>query len=223
MKKIFLFSLLTIFLTPNIAKATEAYDFVSTIIDSFEITNIARHRFLNNDFEKLDSTAQMTAVTVFKKELEKAAQRIEPFTKSKDKNTSLFARAYSLTYTRLIKNQDAVLDLYEKILNNPGTEPGTVSRQIAEIMGEVDTLWREFFETTTLFTNMLVTSKGDSGKLTHLIITSQEKKLIMDNLVRSFGDDVKVFPKAGIHSIDGSAASLYYFLDKKGFKPSDVE
>jgi len=222
-KKIFLLLLLTIFLTPNIARATEAYDFISAIIDSFQITDIARHRIRNIDFEKADPISQMTALTVYKKELEKAAQSIKPFTLSKDSNINLFARTYSLIYENLIMNQKALLDLYEKILNNPGTKEGTFSRQLAEIMGEIDTLWREFPETTAMFTNMLVTSKGDSGRVTHLIITSQEKKLIMNDLISTFGDDIKAGPKAGQDSLDGAAALLYYFLDKKGFKPSDVE
>ncbi len=218
------FSLLLIMLfVPDMAKATEGYDFISAIIDSFQITNIARHRYNAVDFENIDTTEQMMAITVFKKELEEASQYIEPFTKSKNSDIKLVAQVYGLTYSNLMKNGERILDLYENTLNNKNTKAGTLSRQIAEIMGEIDSLWREFFKTTGYMTNILVMSKGDSDKLTHLIFTSQEKKMILEALVRVFGNDVKVFPKEGKHSIDGSAALLYNFLDKSGFKPSDVK
>ncbi len=230
MRKYLLQILITsfIFLLPNIARATEAYDYMSAVINSLQFAKIAHDRMSLNANEEDETTIIMRNIIVYNKELKEAAGFIRPYTSSKSEMTKLTATTLCEIYSLIIINHDKILSLCENVLNNIDdldTKQGTISRELAEIGASNDVLLRKIPEVTALSTHALVDKKRslEDGKVMFLKINSDEIESLIDQLVSAFGEGIKSEPKAGILSLDFSASLLYSFLDKKGWKPADAK
>lgn len=209
---------------PNHARASEAYEFLSALIDSFEITNIARHQIEKVNFLSDDPTSTMSSIVVFKNELHSAKQIIDPYPSSKNIAISNFGKAYQLTYIELIQIQESLLKLYEILQNEPNdSKEGTLLKYLAIFRGRLDTLWRQFPEHAANLTNILVESSDGSSKLTHLTLTSQEKQSVMNDLIRNFGEGIKSSPQEEKDPLADSAALLYDFLNNMDFISSGLK
>jgi len=96
-------------------------------------------------------------------------------------------------------------------------------RKLSENLAANDESWRMLADATVLSTYCLVDqNRTENGKLKFLTITTEEKKAVINQLVRVFGPGIKGGPKGGQHYLEGSGALLYSFLSR-GWKPSDTE
>ena len=227
MQKIIIYFFLAIFLLPNVARATEAYNFMAAIIESLQSAKIARDR-MNLNLNEEDEAIIMKNIIINNNELKEAARFIKPYASSKSEITKLTATTFCEIYSLIILNNESMLSLFENALNNIEdlvTKQGTFLRKLSEIGASNDMLYRKIPEITALSTHALVDKKRsmEDGKVMFLKITSKEVKSLVDQLVSTFGEGIKSEPKADILPLDFSATLLYSFFYKKGWKPADAK
>jgi len=118
MKKYLLHVLIisSVFLLPNVAKATEAYDFMSAVINSLQSVKIADDRRVLNSNDNDDSAIIMKNIMVYNKELKEASRFIEPYTSSKSEITKSASTTFCGVYSLIILNMESILSLYENVL-----------------------------------------------------------------------------------------------------------
>jgi hypothetical protein len=227
MQKIIIYFILVVFLLPNVARATEAYDFMSAVINSLQSAKIAQDRMSLNAKEE-DEVIMMKNIIVYNKELKEAASSIKPYTSSKSEMTKLTATTLCEIYSLIILNYEKALSILENVLNHiddVATKQGTFLRELSEISATNDVLLRKIPEVTALSLHALVDEKRslEDGKVMFLKISSDEIESLINQLVSAFGESIKNEPKAGIPSLDMSASLLYLFFGKKNYKPADAK
>ncbi|ODS34508.1 MAG: hypothetical protein SCARUB_00384 [Candidatus Scalindua rubra] len=230
MQKIIIYFFLVVFLLPNVARATEAYNFMTAIIESLQSVKIADDRGVPNLNDNDHEVIIMKDIMVYNNELKKASSFIKPYTSSKSEIIKLAATTFYELYSLIILNNESVLSLYENTLNNIedlATKRGTLSRKLSEIGASNDMLYRKIPEVTALSTHALVDKKRslEDGKVMFLKISPDEIESLIDQLVSAFGEGIKSEPKAGILPLDFSATLLYSFFANgdKGWKPADAK
>ncbi|MBM3775502.1 MAG: hypothetical protein FJW37_10105 [Acidobacteria bacterium] len=65
-----------------------------------------------------------------------------------------------------------------------------------------------------------IPNANDRGRLSSLLITEQERKMVVEKLVKEFGPAVKEGMKNGQHIPLSAAALLYGFASDPGWKGS---
>ncbi|MBN1663425.1 MAG: hypothetical protein JW943_07485 [Deltaproteobacteria bacterium] len=221
MKKIVLFLLMMAFI-PNLAGATEAYDFMTAIIKSFQSSEIAGSRIKNS--ESSDVVSLMKDIIVFNNEMRTAAEFTKPYLNSKNEIIKKSAESFFTIYSSIVQNNENLLNTFENAFNKPedtASKEGTFLRKLSENMAANEELWRMLLYATTMSAYCLVDStRTEDGKLKFLTITTEEKKALIDQLVGVFGDGIKGGPKGGQLPLEWSGALLYSFFTK-GWKPLD--
>lgn len=224
MKKRLVLFLLAIILVPDFVGATEAYDFMSAVIKSFQSSQIAGERIKGSD--SADIVSHMKDIIVFNNEIKAAAHFIKPHLSNGNELIKESANSFYTIYLSIIQNNENLLNTFEKAFNNienSASKEGTFLRQLSENMAANEELWRMLLYATTMSTYTLVDQKRtEDGKLKFLTITSAEKKSLADQLVSIFGESIKYGPRGGQRPLEGSAALLYSFFNQ-GWKPSDIE
>lgn len=224
MKKILFVTLLAIFTFPNVAKATESYNFIGDVIRSLQSAQIAGERTKQGNSN--DLVSQMKDIIVFNNGILEAAQFIKPHLASNNKLIKESAGSFHFIYSSIVENNENLLKTLENALNsieNTVAKQGTFLRKISESMAANEELWRMLLYATTMSTYCLVDqNRTENGKLKFLTITTKEKKSLIDQLVGVFGDRIKGGPKGGQLPLEGSGALLYSFLGQ-GWKPSDTK
>lgn len=214
--------LIVLLLLPNISDASEPYDFISDVITSFELSNIASHRIKNAKDDSL--IMQMKDIKVFNHEIDKAKAYIYPYLKSNNDLIRETAESYNLIYMGVIENNEKLLSQIEDLLNNMNelsSKQGTFLRALSENLAMNEELWRSLFQLTTYATYTLIDgNRTKDGKIAYLTITSQERKKLLKQLEQTWGDKVKKGLKAGQLPIEGSASILWKVLNDK-WKSSD--
>jgi len=222
MKNRIILLLLTAFLTPTPARATEAFDFMTAVVKSFQSSEIAGDRIKSSESTELIS--HMKDIIVFNNEIRTAAHSITPYLSSKNEIIAKSAKVFFSIYSTVVQNNEDLLNTFENALNKPEdsySKEGTFLRKLSENMAANEELWRTVLQATALSSYCLVDqNRTENGKLRFLTITSEEKKSLMNQLVSVFGEGVKDGPKGGQLPLEGSAALLYLFLGK-GWKPAD--
>jgi hypothetical protein len=212
-----LFSLL-----PNIVTASEPYNFISDVISSFQLCDIAGDRIKKAQGESF--LVVMKSVNVYLDEIRAARGHIKPYLDSENENIKPTAKGYYEVYSLVIANNEDLLGYIETILNNPNdnlSKEGTVLRKFSEYLAADEQLWRSLLQVTAMSTYTLVDmNKTEGGKLCCLSITNQERKNLVNQIEQAFGPKVKGGPKGGQYPLEGSASLLWYFLNQ-GWKPSD--
>ncbi len=227
MQKIIIYFFLAIFLLPNVARATEAYNFMAAIIESLQYYKIAHDR-INLNVNEEDEAMIMRSIIVYNKELKEAARFIKPYTSSKSEFTKLASTTFCEIYSLIILNNESMLSLFENALNNIEdlvTKQGTFLRKLSEIGASNIMLYRKIPEITALSTHALVDKKRsmEDGKVMFLKISLKEVESLVDQLVSIFGEGIKSEPKEGILPVDFPPTLLYSFLEEKGWKPADAK
>ena len=221
-----------VFLLPHVARATEAYNFMSAVINSLQSVKIAKDRInLNMSCEVAvdgEEVIIMKNIIVYNNELKEAARFIKPYTSSKSELIKSSATAFCEIYSLIILNMENMLSLYEDVLNNIedlSTKQGTIVMKLSEIFFSFDMLYRKIPEITALSTHVLVDDKRsmEDGKVMFLKITSKEVESLVDQLVSSFGEGIKSEYKEDILPLDFSASLLYSVFGKKSWKPADTK
>ena len=223
MKKIILF-LSAMFFIPNFAGATEVFDFMTAVVNSYQSAEIAGSRIKSSESKEL--VTQMKDIIVFNNEMSTGAQFIKPYLTSKNELIKESAESFFDIYSSIIQNNKNLLGTLESILNNPeatSSREGTFLRKLSENMAANEELWRMLFYATTLSTYTLVDqNRVENGKLKFLTITTKERESLKSQLVKVFGEGIKSGPKGGQLPLEGSAALLYSFLNK-GWTPADIK
>ncbi len=214
-----------VFLVPNVARATEGYDFMSAIINSIESCKIAKERLMLSNYEEdLTGSTLMKDIIVTNNKIKEASRFIEPYILSKNEATKSAAEQFAAIYTLIIQNNEELLDFTEHTYNNIEdlvAKQGTYSRKLSELMATSEELWRLLPTATVSSAYALVDNdRTEDGKLKFLNINSEEAGSLIDQLVNTFGEVIKSEPKEGILPIDFSATGLYIFLGK-GWKYAD--
>jgi hypothetical protein len=210
------------FLPPNIGTASEPYDFVSEVILTFQLCDIAGDRIQNAKPESL--LVAMKDVKVFLDEIRIARGHIKPYLNSQNECIKSTAQGLYDVYSLVIANNEDLLDYLETILNNPKEHlprDGTVLRKFSENMAANEQLWRSLLEVTVMSTYALVDiDNTEGGKLCSLTITDQERKNLIFQIEQAFGPKVKDGPKAGQYPLEACPSLLWSFLHKS-WKSSD--
>ena len=222
-----LFPLIVIFIfsVPNLARATEPYDYFAALIESFRSIQIGNERI--SQIDTGDNTSFFKALIIFNNQVEEAANYIKPFTASDDVIIRETAIAYQKLYRAVIENNLSFMSFAEKSLNeiNETAEAqGAFLRKAAEYSSQNEELWRLILQVTPLASHALVNqTRTENGKLAFLTITDQERTKILEMLVSVFGEKVTKKLSGGQLPIPTAGALLYGFLSNKKWKTADSE
>jgi len=224
MKKIILLLSIMIFI-PNPAGATEAFDFMTDVIKSFESCEIAGSRIKYSESSGL--VAQMKDIIVFNNKIREAAEFIKPHLTSKNEVIKESAESFFTIYSSIVQNNEHLLNILENAFNKPedsASNKGTFLRKLSENRATNEEFWRMLPYATPMSTYCLVDSnRTKDGKVIFLTITIEEKKALVDQLVGVFGAGIKSGPKEGGRPpLEVSGAVIYSFFSK-GWKPSDIK
>ena len=223
MKKI-IFLLSVMVIIPNITGATEAFDFMTDVVKSFQSSEIAGSRINTSDSKEL--VEKMKDIIVFNNEIRIAAEFIKPHLASKNEIIKESAESFFTIYSSIVQNNEKFLNTLENTFNNledSASKEGTFLRKLSENMAANEEYWRMLLYATTMSTYCLVNrNRTENGKLRFLTITTEEKKALIDQLLSVFGTGIKGGPKGGQLPLEGSGALLYSFLSQ-GWKPSDIK
>lgn len=108
-----------VFLLPNVARATETYNFMVAVINSIESCKIANERLkLSNSEEDLTGSAIMKDIIVTNNKIKEASQFIEPYLLSKKETTKEAAKQFTAIYSLMVQNNEDLLDFTEHTYNN---------------------------------------------------------------------------------------------------------
>jgi hypothetical protein len=102
---------------PNLAGATEAYDFMTAIIKSFQSSEIAGSRIKNS--VSSDLVSQMKDIIVFNNEMRTAAGFTKPYLKSKNEIIRKSAESFLAIYSSIVQNNENLLNTFENAFNKP--------------------------------------------------------------------------------------------------------
>ena len=210
-------------LSSQIATASEPYDLVLAIVESFQQIEIAKERIQNSDDPSM--IIFVKDMIVFNDEMEMARSFVKPHLSSKNESIKESANGFDLIYSLIIENNEKLLNFYEKVFNekdNFSTKEGTFTRKMGEIMATNEEVWRLLPMTTVQSTYLLIDPKRTiGGKLKYLKINSKERRQLINKLESVFGDKVKSV-KAGQLPVEVSASVLWKVLNDP-WKSSDSE
>lgn len=218
MKKVILIRvaalLFVIFLLPSIVHASEPYDYISAVIKSFNISDIAGDRVKTSKNDELSIAMKNTMV--FNSEIKKARACISPFLKSNNDQIRMSAEGYNDIYISVIENNERYISLVEALLNNPDelpTKRRSISKGFSQNLADNETIWRTLFTITSMSTYTLIDqNRTKDGKKVYLTINGQERNNLIAQLEGAFGDKVKKGLQAGQFPIEGSASILWQVL-----------
>jgi len=204
---------------PAQAAENESYKYITAVIDSLQISAVARDRFQHT--KNLD---MIGAIKTLRTELKTARAYIEPYEYSNNEYIKHNADDYISIYETLIITYDEMLQQFEDSHNNPDTENnlGTFQRNFSEELSTADTRWRKL-PLITIGTSCAVidVDRKHEGKIKYLTITKQQRETLLKKLESAFGDEVKQeLQGGGVHPIETSAQMLWEFFNKP-LIPSD--
>ena len=204
--------------------ASEPYDFVLAVIESFEKIEIAKERIENSDDPSL--IIFVKDMIVFNSEMERARSFIKPHLSSKNESIKKSANGFDLIYSLIIGNNEKLLNFYEKVFNekdNFSAKEGTFTKKMGEMMATNEDAWRLLPKATVEATFLLIDPKRTiDGKLKYLKINSKERRQLINKLESVFGDKVKGGPKIGQLPVEISEATLWKVLNDP-WKSSDSD
>ena len=201
---------------PVTCPASEAFDFMSDVIRSWERCLIADSRIKSS--EKNDFVSMMKDLQVFGDEIQRANSLVKPHTESKNELISKSAIGFSKLYAAIVTNNEQTIDLLEDVLNDPRdfvSKQGTWLRKFSENTARNEQLWRMMLDLTVLSTYALMDeNRVEDGKLPFLRITRNERDRLRLVLRKTFGEKVTEGIKAGQFPLEGSGGLLWVFLSK---------
>ena len=207
------------FFIPNLAGATEVFDFMTAVVNSYQSAEIAGSRAKNNDSREL--VTQMKDIIVFNNELSTGAQFMKPFLTSKNQLIKESPESFFTIYSSIIQSNRNLLGDLETILNNPeaaASREGTVLRKFSEHMAANEELWRMLLYATTLSTYTLIDqNRVENGKFKFLTITAKERESLKNQLIEVFGAGIKSGPKGGQLPLKALPRYFTHFLIKVGY------
>ncbi len=198
---------------PQVASATEQFDFASAVIQSLWSAKIANEREKPGDVGET-----MTALITFSSEIRQAGKLLDKYASSSDQSISHPAQVLQLVYSTVADIGDEMVDLLEQTLNDPNgalSQPGTLMRRTSELRSSMDETWRMLLPLLAGVAQALVDHERlEHGKIIYLKITDEEKSMLLRQLEDAFSDEVRSL-KGETHAIDASAALFWKFLDSK--------
>jgi len=114
-KAILFFSVMVII--PNLAKATEAFSFLTDVVESFQTSEIAISRLDTAKSEEL--ITRMKDMIVFNNEIRTAAEFVRPHLASKNEIIKQSAELFLKSYSAIVQNNENALNAFENAINNP--------------------------------------------------------------------------------------------------------
>jgi hypothetical protein len=201
---------------PVTCPASEAFDFISDVVRSWERCLIADSRIKSS--EKNDFVSMMKDLQVFGYEIQQANSLVQRHTRSKNDLIKESAFRFSQLYAAIVTNNDQAIDLLEDVLNDPRdavSNQGTSLRKFSDNAARNEQLWRMMLDVTVLSTYALMDeNRVEGGKLPYLRITKNERDQLRVALRKTFGEKVTEGIKAGQFPLEGSGGLLWVFLSK---------
>ena len=151
-------------------------------------------------------------------ELQALMNQLDPYSKSKNKAMSSAASTAIQSYKSMIANYQRIVQIYEILsnpanANNPNIDMGKIMSEVSGITARQEYIADTLFKSVTLVGMALVDMKEDKeGHCSYLLITSGERKALVDDLDAIYGDEIKGGAKAGQNYTIASGALLKEFL-----------
>jgi hypothetical protein len=201
---------------PVICSASEAFDFMSDVIRSWERCLIADSRIKGS--KKNDFVSTMKDLQVFGYEIQHANSLIQRHSRSRNDLIKESAFRFSQLYAAIVTNNEQAIDLLEDVLNDPRdviSKQGTWLRKFSENTARNEQLWGMMLDLTVLSTYTLVDeNRMEDGNIRFLRITKNERDQLRAALRKTFGEKVTEGIKAGQFPLEGSGGLLWVFLSK---------
>lgn len=221
LRVIFIF-FIYIFLIQN-SYAGEEYDFAQAYIQGLAIRkNIDERAEITEEENTLDDT-QTTIETIklgyrANTDLEDAVRLLEKYKASDKQLIKETAEMTIAFYRRLIELNGEMIKFLEDLyspeqLNNPDdVHIGKLMGRLGEITAEKEDVSRSLMYCSVLLTHALTLMPQDGATISHMIITSEERKELLRDLDSIFGDSIKDGMQTGQSYLVGAGAGLRTYL-----------
>jgi hypothetical protein len=210
------------------ALATEAYDYVTVVIEDFSMIE------KNSQTSHIDKSASIREILMaqlqynvrLKHIAEAAVTRLKKYNSNKNADELIrnSAELLSIEYLTLINDCQSTIDLNERYLNSPDAQilknQGSFLKAISEHSATVNEFWSGFEESGLLLNYSILNAKRKKdldGKINHLKITSNEKQILNRQLVESFGTKVQTPVSDNDSAVLKLSKSLYKLLNSDKF------
>lgn len=154
-----------------------------------------------------------------------AAKVLAEYVVSEDKFISGTAEAAVTSYISIIVANEAGMKHLTELLDSAGSEsPGATAETAAELRLQYDKSWKLLVHSVgpmSTYSFMKFSEDKSVGWDGRLRITSEQRKVLIENLEQTFGSSVKGGIKAGQDSLLGTAALFHQWLSNKKHKSLD--
>jgi hypothetical protein len=211
-----------------VSNSSDPYEYVLALVDSYSWAHTALSRTETKTDREQDSfiadiVDRVYGLKLAKNDYQCAAEAVSGFRQSRDEAIKTSADGAHLVYLVLKQLNDESIGELLKIVDVKNTFdiPATVSR-VTDIGVKINEVWRTLPVVTAAASHALVQMPaGKDERLSTLKITSEQRKAITSELLKTFGAEIKVGMKAGQISLVASAGLLYQFVSDERWKSSD--
>ena len=204
---------------------SESYEYMSAVISSLSKAKETRDVF--KAFPKGTDTREATAKT-WKAiiEFQNAREAIAPFKESKNETIASSQKMLDIVFVVFIGVLEKDVDLMEKVkklsAEDYEKEAAAIAKQYSFFGSQVDQFWRELVKAAALSTlSLRDMTREVGGSYPYATITASEKDALLQDLGRSFGDEIKAGIVAGQHGSVAAPASIWMVLTKSDVRASD--
>jgi len=195
----------------------KAYIYGLGIRRDIEQRSTKDYKEAGNDSLKKDMAIMRNAQRAIM-EVQALVAQLDPYLKSKNEAMSNVASATVVSYKGMIANYQHIVQVYEVLsnpanANNKNIDMGKMMSEVSGITAKQEYIADTLFQSSPLVTMALVDPKEDKeGHCSYLLITSDERKSLVNDLDTIYGDEIKGGAKAGQNYTVATGALLRQFL-----------
>lgn len=199
---------------------SEAFDYISTVIDSFSYLKAATTELHEGSLKAQKATDLAGMITDLMLSMKRASEDydcaatlVNGFSKSKDKTIATSAQGTFVMYRELVRLNTEMLTVLRQILDGKLSASAMADKTSSNSV-ERDETYRLLTKSTSLATFPLVSvPKNDRDTRSQLNITSAQKKELTTKLELIYGSGIEKGFFAGLPLADSPAYLIYVWLN----------
>jgi len=204
---------------------SESYEYMSAVISSLSKAKETRDVF--KTFPQGTDTREATAKT-WKAiiEFQNAREAIAPFKESENETIASSQKMLDIVFTVFIGVLEKDVDLMERVKRLSSEdykkEAPAITKQYAFFRSQMEQFWSELVKAAALSTlSLRDMTREVGGSYPFASVTASEKDALLQDLSRTFGDEIKAGIIAGQHGSVAAPASIWMVLTKSDARVSN--
>ena len=152
-----------------------------------------------------------------------AVEVVQPYMKSRDDKIQATAKGAVTSYASLFSlNQEIMNEMKSGLDAEKAQPPGKRAERSADLRFRKNAMWKVLFDILAPLSTYVFPEMTEGPWNGRLRITSTQRRVLLEELEKSFGAEVKGGPQGGQTSLMGTASLLHHFLSDQRFRGSDV-